>query len=235
MDNNHIAKVIKDIRTSNKMTQAEFAEKLGVTFQAVSKWENGKNIPDISILKQISNGFNIDLIYILEGKEKVKNIKPKKIFIILSIIVIVGSLLFYFLFPDNSLKLKSLSTNSKDFEVGGCVVFNNELSSIYVSDINYLGENGSEIYKEISFILYEENNDKIIKIDEKYYDNKLNKKLKDLIVDVNFNVNNYKASCKTYENNKMYIKVKAVDKEDKTKSYEIPFVFTEECDCSTTN
>ena len=35
------------------MTQKDFALKFGVTYQAVSKWENGKNIPDISLLKVI--------------------------------------------------------------------------------------------------------------------------------------------------------------------------------------
>ena len=46
-----------------------FAKKYGVTYQAVSKWENGKNIPDISLLKQISEDFNIDIKDLLDGKK----------------------------------------------------------------------------------------------------------------------------------------------------------------------
>ena len=50
-----IGSIIKDIRKKNNLTQNEFASILGVTFQAVSKWENDKSIPDITILKDISN------------------------------------------------------------------------------------------------------------------------------------------------------------------------------------
>ena len=53
MDQEKIGKLIKEIRTSQKLSQQKFAEKYGVTYQAVSKWENGKNMPDITILKQI--------------------------------------------------------------------------------------------------------------------------------------------------------------------------------------
>ena len=53
MDQKRIGNLIKELRKKNNLTQEKFAEKYGVTYQAVSKWENGKNIPDISLLKQI--------------------------------------------------------------------------------------------------------------------------------------------------------------------------------------
>ena len=53
MDQEKIGKLIKKIRIEGKYSQKEFADKYGVTPQAVSKWENGKNIPDIAILKEI--------------------------------------------------------------------------------------------------------------------------------------------------------------------------------------
>ena len=53
MDQEKIGKFIKEIRTKEKLSQQKFALKYGVTYQAVSKWENGKNIPDISILKEM--------------------------------------------------------------------------------------------------------------------------------------------------------------------------------------
>ena len=60
MNQDKIGNFIKSIRLDNNLTQKEFADKLGVTYQAVSKWENGKNIPDIAILKQICDEYNID-------------------------------------------------------------------------------------------------------------------------------------------------------------------------------
>ena len=51
MDQERFGKIIKYIRNKNKLTQKQFADKYNVTYQAVSKWENGKNMPDISIIK----------------------------------------------------------------------------------------------------------------------------------------------------------------------------------------
>ena len=53
MDPVRIGNLIKELRIKSNLTQNEFANKYGVTYQAVSKWENGKNIPDISVLKLI--------------------------------------------------------------------------------------------------------------------------------------------------------------------------------------
>ena len=53
MNQEKIGSLIKKIRKENNLTQQDFAKKYGVTYQAVSKWENGKNIPDIALLKEI--------------------------------------------------------------------------------------------------------------------------------------------------------------------------------------
>ena len=65
MEQEKIGKFIKEIRIKNNLTQKDLAEKYGVTYQAVSKWENGKNIPDIALLKQMSQDFNINIEDIL--------------------------------------------------------------------------------------------------------------------------------------------------------------------------
>lgn len=51
---------ILDIRRKNGLTQEEFAEKLFVTRQAVSRWENGETTPAIETLKKISELFKVD-------------------------------------------------------------------------------------------------------------------------------------------------------------------------------
>ena len=45
---------IRMLRQNMKLTQKQFAEKLGVTFQVVSKWETNSNTPDISLLPSIA-------------------------------------------------------------------------------------------------------------------------------------------------------------------------------------
>ena len=60
MNQEKIGNIIKNIRVQNNLSQREFAEKFGVTYQAVSKWENGKNIPDIAILKEICREYKLE-------------------------------------------------------------------------------------------------------------------------------------------------------------------------------
>ncbi len=63
---------IKELREKQGLTQSELAEKLGVTDKAVSKWENGRGLPDISLIEPISKIFNISTIELLSG-EKISN------------------------------------------------------------------------------------------------------------------------------------------------------------------
>lgn len=49
---------IADMRNAKNMTQAELAEKLNVTTQAISKWETGAGFPDIQIIPQLADIFN---------------------------------------------------------------------------------------------------------------------------------------------------------------------------------
>ncbi len=61
---------IKDLRKKKNMTQDELAEKLNVTRQAVSNWENGKTQPDIETLTQLAEVFEVSVERIIYGKEK---------------------------------------------------------------------------------------------------------------------------------------------------------------------
>lgn len=58
---------IKDLRTCEKLTQEQFAEKLNITRQAVSNWENNRNLPDIEMLILIAQNFHISLDELILG------------------------------------------------------------------------------------------------------------------------------------------------------------------------
>ena len=66
------------IRKMHNLTQAQFAEKIGVSDKTVSKWECGNSIPDIIMLNQISKIFNVPINDIIVGN--INNSYPKKIF-----------------------------------------------------------------------------------------------------------------------------------------------------------
>ncbi|MDE7178170.1 MAG: helix-turn-helix domain-containing protein [Lachnospiraceae bacterium] len=74
MNMNMIAKYLQFLRKSHNYTQADLAKKLGISRQAVSKWETGTTIPDLEILLKISKLYNITINDILEPK-----VQPKKI------------------------------------------------------------------------------------------------------------------------------------------------------------
>ena len=63
-----IGKEITDLRKAHNMTQMELADKLGISFQAVSNWERGNTMPDISKLPELAEIFHISVDELLKGK-----------------------------------------------------------------------------------------------------------------------------------------------------------------------
>ena len=67
MDQKKIGAFIARRRKELDMTQKELAEKLGITDRAVSKWENGRSMPDLSLLQPLSHVLKIDVNDLLNG------------------------------------------------------------------------------------------------------------------------------------------------------------------------
>lgn len=68
MDTYVTGKIIKDLRTNKKMTQEELALKIGVTDKAISKWETGHGLPDISLLEPLANALSVSVTELISGK-----------------------------------------------------------------------------------------------------------------------------------------------------------------------
>lgn len=73
MDRYITGAMIRELREKRNMTQAELAAKLFVSDKTVSKWENGKGNPDISLLEPIAKVFDISITELMNGVA-VKNI-----------------------------------------------------------------------------------------------------------------------------------------------------------------
>lgn len=69
MNQEKIGRFIANCRKQRKMTQSELGEKLGVTEKSVSNWENGRNMPDLSLFKPLCNELNITLNDLLSGEK----------------------------------------------------------------------------------------------------------------------------------------------------------------------
>ena len=70
MDQKKIGNFLKELRKEKGITQEEFAEKLDVSGRTVSRWETGVNMPDISLLIEISEFFDVSIPEIINGERK---------------------------------------------------------------------------------------------------------------------------------------------------------------------
>lgn len=70
MDQAKIGRFLSELRKEKKITQEQLAEKLGVARRTVSRWETGSNLPDIDLLMELSDLYEVDLREILDGARK---------------------------------------------------------------------------------------------------------------------------------------------------------------------
>ena len=68
MDQQKTGSLIRALRTERHMTQKDLAETLGVTDQAVSKWERGLGCPDVSLLPMLAQALGIPMEGLLAGE-----------------------------------------------------------------------------------------------------------------------------------------------------------------------
>lgn len=237
MEQDNVSYQIKKIRKENKLTQLQLAEMLGVTFQSVSKWENGKNMPDITLLNKISTEFKIDINILLNGEKSnviaVENKQYIKLFLVILTIIIIS----FFCFclsnltnHENNMKLTQITTSASDFNISGSLVISNNKAIIHVSDIKYTGEKKDIVFKSLTFSLIEDYNNTLSKIDEHTISNN-DLSFEKIVENISFVVEDYTSDCDTFNCNNMYIKVYAIDENDKTITFEIPFTSIENCSC----
>lgn len=231
MDQERIGKTIKEIRTKNKLSQKEFADKYNVTYQAVSKWENGKNMPDIQILKQICSDYNISLEELLEGKKNEKNKLNKKVIIFCLIIVAIITASIVLLISLNkqetTFEFKTLSSTTEDFTLTGSIAYNSDKTSIYISDVTYTGDDNETEYIEIKSTLYEI--DGKTKKEISTYNKSLLITLDEFVSGMSFHIDDHASICKEYTEESLLLEISATSKDKKTTKYEIPISISDNC------
>ena len=67
MEQQKIGKLISEKRKEKGITQQQLADMLGVTNKAVSKWENGKSMPDIGIIPELCKVLGVSISTLLNG------------------------------------------------------------------------------------------------------------------------------------------------------------------------
>ena len=143
MDLKKIGIFLKELRKEKGVTQEQLAEKLGVSGRTVSRWETGSNLPDLSLLVEIAEFYNVEIRELLDGKreseeknmekedkdaliklseyyneEKIKFLKNINKLLILGTIGVAG----YLFFVDSSMEIGLESANICLGVIAGSVV-----------------------------------------------------------------------------------------------------------------
>ena len=234
MDQSKIGQLIKKIRKENHLTQQEFASRYGVTYQAVSKWENGKNIPDVALLKQICEDYHMDLNDFLDGDyipKKESKDKKSWLWLILLFVILIGSfcLLFFLFYRDDNFEFKTLSSNCDMFTITGSLAYNARKSSIYISNIDYCGGEDNTLYQEISCVLYEVQDDSTTKISEAKYEGEEMVTLEEYLRGIDFKIDDFSSDCSRYSEGSLYLEINASNSLEKATTYRIPLSFNDRC------
>lgn len=238
MDPVRIGQFIMKLRKKNNLTQKQFADKLNVTSQAVSKWENGRGIPDIETLKRISDIFNVEIKELLDGQElkerkKHYNFSPIILIVILILTIIV---IITINFRSSSFNFSTLSSTNKDFNVTGVVAYSKDKKSIYISSINYNNNKIDDKYVVAECSLYEIHKNTEKKISQcgditnyQSFESSNAQSLSYLLKDISFNVDDYSSMCKNLTSEDLYLVIKAIDINNRVINYKIPLTLNKKC------
>ena len=73
MDQKKIGLFLRELRNEKNLSQEKLAEEFGVTSRSISRWENGNTMPDISIIIELADFYDVDIREIIRGERKSEN------------------------------------------------------------------------------------------------------------------------------------------------------------------
>ena len=77
MDQSKIGAFLRELRKEKGITQEQLADELGVSGRTISRWETGNNMPDISLLVEIAEFFDVSIPEIIKGERKSENMREE--------------------------------------------------------------------------------------------------------------------------------------------------------------
>jgi transcriptional regulator with XRE-family HTH domain len=165
MDQIKIGSFLKELRMEKGLTQAKLAEQLNTTNRSVSRWETGSTLPDISILIELADFYEVDIKEIIDGERKsekmtdnlketlvtvadyskrTNNKKMAKVIVLLSLIFVVLLTLIIIVFGSRSRGID----NSDMYPVYRQVYIDKEVTDELLSDYILSERSKSEPYSD---------------------------------------------------------------------------------------
>ncbi len=228
MNQEKIGEFIKKLRQDNNLTQKDLAKKYNVTYQAVSKWERGLNIPDISLLKQMSEDFNISIEELLSGETteiKPLTTKRKKIHIIglaIDIVALLTLIIILLLEHNSTYHFRKITSPSNDFNITGSIAYDDKKTSIYISNIEYTGTEEEKFYKQIECSIYQKLTDYELNLGSKTYNIDTPATLAKIIDEVSFNLEKLENNYKSFSSDSFYLLISVTDTNGKETIFKVP-------------
>ena len=162
MEQDKIGKFIAECRKKQNLTQAQLGEKLGVTDKAVSKWENGLRLPDVTILNDLSNILNVTTTELLNGKSFTQDIQSITASETQYYQIINKELLLFLNDHYNNCSIYLVQSENSDYFIEGLIIDSKENDFINISFIKNKNREIDLVYSyEYSFSI---ENDTIYKI-----------------------------------------------------------------------
>lgn len=232
--NNRLGHIISELRKKKKLTQKEFADKLGISDKAVSRWETGNSYPDLDMLFRISKFFNISFENLLTARmvddgtddELTQNIfkefrkhsqKIKRIVLAFIIIVIIFVITIIFTNTYNRFKVYQVGIENKDFEgINGIYVKTNIKDTLTINDLKI---------KNVEI-----NNTDTVSVDLYYIENNKEHIIHNYSSLDNIVFTSYQSYIKIKDLSKylddLHIRITIINSDNEVKKYESKLVFT---------
>lgn len=191
MNPTEIGNFIRELRKEKNMSQSDLAEKLYLSRNAISRWENGHNLPDPSTFALLANLLDVSTDELLLGKrinekerkkevsafsltlvdqtnKKNRIIRKLKIVFIASVIVFINLfLIYYFINSYNSIKVYIMSGQSENFSTkDGIFVMTNDKLYFRLGNLEF----GNDINIEEVTLFYKKDNEEILIFSSDGYD-----------------------------------------------------------------
>lgn len=148
MDNKKIGALIAKLRKENGLTQQQLGDKVGVGSRAVSKWECGITVPDISIINELSEILGISSNELLSGeinkKKETKSIKQekptfkKRNIIIITLTLITGLVAILLNKITKTYTYNITAEEYEKYKIEGYITYKNNEATLFIEEFNFV-------------------------------------------------------------------------------------------------
>lgn len=229
MDQRKIGKLIEKYRKQKKLTQKELANRLGVSNTAVSKWETGNNLPDISMLEPLSDVLEVDILELLKSQKsshedtskKFIKVKKHKLYkVILFIIAFISTICITNTITYSKANYKLTNYKKKETEVysistpvdsdiylSGYIIFNDKNNLVILEQLMIADEEKIDIGKVKEVSIKVKVDEEILLIRKKSIEKENYKTINELVLDMNNRIYKPTLNLKERKNDELSISI----------------------------